>query len=38
MPPRSHTDGRSRYLAGESLGGRFVNSLVDAILDGLRAR
>jgi AcrR family transcriptional regulator len=28
----------ARYLAGESLGGRFVTSLVDAILDGLRAR
>jgi hypothetical protein len=27
-----------RYLAGEPLGGRFVTALVDAILDGLRAR
>ena len=28
----------ARYLAGESLGGRFASSLVDAVLDGLRAR
>ena len=27
-----------RYLAGEALGGRFVTSLVDAVLDGLRPR
>ena len=27
----------ARYLAGESLGGRFVTSLVDTVLDGLRA-
>jgi hypothetical protein len=28
----------ARYLAGESLGGRFVTSLVDTVLDGLRRR
>ena len=28
----------ARYLAGETLGGRFVTSLVDTILDGLRPR
>ena len=28
----------ARYLAGESLGGRFVTSLVDTVLDGLYAR
>jgi AcrR family transcriptional regulator len=28
----------ARYLAGEALGGRFVTSLVDTILDGLRPR
>lgn len=28
----------ARYLAGEPLGGRFVTALVDAVLDGLRAR
>jgi AcrR family transcriptional regulator len=28
----------ARYLAGEALGGRFVTSLVDAVLDGLRPR
>jgi len=28
----------ARYLAGEGLGGRFVTSLVDAVLDGLRPR
>jgi hypothetical protein len=27
----------ARYLAGESLGRRFVTSLVDTVLDGLRA-
>jgi hypothetical protein len=26
----------ARYLAGESLGGRFVSVLVDTVLDGLR--
>jgi AcrR family transcriptional regulator len=26
----------ARYLAGESLGGRFVSALVDTVLDGLR--
>ena len=26
----------ARYLAGESLGGRFVTSVVDTVLDGLR--
>jgi AcrR family transcriptional regulator len=28
----------ARYLAGESLGGRFVTSLVDTVLDGVRRR
>jgi AcrR family transcriptional regulator len=28
----------ARYLAGESLGGRFVTSLADTVLDGLRRR
>jgi AcrR family transcriptional regulator len=28
----------ARYLAGDSLGGRFVTTLVDTILDGLRPR
>ena len=28
----------ARYLAGEPLGGRFVTSLVDTVLDGLRPR
>jgi AcrR family transcriptional regulator len=28
----------ARYLAGESLGGRFVGDLVDTVLDGLRPR
>ena len=28
----------ARYLAGEALGGRFVTSLVDVVLDGLRPR
>jgi hypothetical protein len=26
----------ARYLAGESLGGRFVSTVVDTVLDGLR--
>jgi AcrR family transcriptional regulator len=28
----------ARYLAGDSLGGRFATTLVDTVLDGLRAR
>jgi AcrR family transcriptional regulator len=28
----------ARYLAGDSLGGRFVTTLVDTVLDGLRAQ
>jgi hypothetical protein len=26
----------ARYLAGDSFGGRFVTTLVDTVLDGLR--
>jgi AcrR family transcriptional regulator len=28
----------ARYLAGDSLGGRFITALVDTVLDGLRAK